>query len=369
MVLAVACLHYLNLIKISLSDYSRGFRGRPQMQVENCQTSATVAPPWNLAIVTPVFNDWPSLFQLINELDHLDLPSNISVSLFAIDDGSNEASFQYQSNEVHRICDIEVITLVCNMGHQRAIAVGLVEVYSRKKFDAVLVMDSDGEDCPSDVPRLVEKAMQCPGCIICAQRRRRPGLLAFRIWYECYKLVFRILTGEYINFGNFCLIPGKRLEALVTNPSIWNNLAGALMRARLPLGSLQADRGQRYAGRSKMNFVSLVMHGLSAMAVYSDTIMVRMLLAALGLSVLTTCGLFIVIFIKLITNLAIPGWATSSVGILLVILLQALMFFTISAFNMMSARSIKAVIPLLDAPSFILSRRAVLAADLNQAAE
>jgi hypothetical protein len=45
------------------------------------------------------------------------------------------------------------------------------------------------------------------------------------------------------------------------------------------------------------------------------------------------------------------------------------MLFTIAAFNMMSARSIKAVIPLLDAPSFVLSRRVIFSNELTEAAE
>ena len=66
-------------------------------------------------------------------------------------DGSNEAPV-YSINNLRQICAIEVVTLACNLGHQRAIAVGLVEVYCRKRFDAVLVMDSDGEDAPADAP-------------------------------------------------------------------------------------------------------------------------------------------------------------------------------------------------------------------------
>lgn len=170
------------------------------------------------------------------------------------------------------------------------------------------------------------------------------------------------MTGARIDFGNFCLIPASRLEALVSNSSIWSNLAGTLVRSRLPLASLPSDRGRRYAGKSKMNFVSLVMHGLSAMAVYSDIVMVRLLLMSLAVSAITAFGILYVVFEKLFTNLAIPGWATSAVGILAIIMVQALMMFTIAAFNMMSVRTIKGFIPLLDAPSFVRARRTIFPA-------
>jgi hypothetical protein len=128
-------------------------------------------------------------------------------------------------------------------------------------------MDSDGEDRPADIPRLLEMASKRPGHIVCVWRMRRPGQVVFRCWYECYKVSFRLLTGAWINFGNFCLVPGEKLETLVRNSSIWNNLAATLTRSRIPLVGFPSNRGKRYAGKSKMNFVSLVLHGLSACTV------------------------------------------------------------------------------------------------------
>jgi len=325
---------------------------------------------WHLAVVTPVFNDWASLSRLIADLDDVSTASATEFSIFVIDDGSSEPpSIDLSLDRLRRVRGVEIITLACNMGHQRAIAIGLVEAHRRKGFDAVLVMDADGEDRPSDVPRLVEEARQHPGHIVCARRRRRPGLYAFVAWYACYKLLFRLLTGRRLDFGNFCLIPSERLGALISDPSIWNHLASALGRARNPLLRVPIDRGSRYAGVSKMNFVSLVMHGLSAMAVYSDVVMVRLLLGAVAVSILTIAGLCGVVFVKLFTALAIPGWATSAAGILVIVLVQALMLFTIAAFNIMSARSLTVVIPRLDAAKFILSRRVVLSRALGEAAE
>jgi polyisoprenyl-phosphate glycosyltransferase len=314
----------------------------------------------HLTIVVPVFNDWPSLARLVVDLDAAGSASNIDFSVLVIDDGSTESpAMDFVVDRLHRVHSIEIIALACNMGHQRAIAIGLVEASRRQDSDAVLVMDADGEDRPADIPRLVEEAARHPGHIVCTRRRRRPGLYAFTAWYVCYRLAFRVLTGSRLDFGNFCLIPGERLGALINNPAIWNHLASALSRARMPLLRVPVDRGTRYCGRSKMNFIALVMHGLSAMAVYSDVVMVRLLLAAVAVSVLTVFGLGWVVIIKLFTTLAIPGWATSAAGILVIVLVQAIMLFTIAAFNIMSARSFSVVIPMMEAPRFILSRRIV----------
>jgi polyisoprenyl-phosphate glycosyltransferase len=181
--------------------------------------------------------------------------------------------------------------------------------------------------------------------------------------------VFRLLTGSTLDFGNFCLIPNERVKALISNPSIWNNLASTLRRARLPLVGVPIDRGVRYAGRSKMSFVALVTHGLSAMAVYSDIVMVRLLLGALAVGAITIGGIGWVLFEKLFTTMAIPGWATSAVGILTIILVQALMLLTIAAFNVMGARSLSVVIPNIDAPKYILARRQMVLRTADETVE
>jgi polyisoprenyl-phosphate glycosyltransferase len=314
-----------------------------------------------IAIVIPVYNDWASLSRLITGIETCEMHEDIGFSLFIINDGSTDPpSIKSPSQPLHRIVEIELINLACNLGHQRAIAVGLVEVCCHGTIESILVMDSDGEDDPADIPRLYAEAKKRPGHIICAQRKRRPGLAAFRVWYECYKLIFRLLTGVQVDFGNFCLIPRAKLELLINNSSIWNNLAGTLARARIPLAKLPSDRGKRYAGKSQMNFISLVTHGLSAISVYSDVVVVRLMIATLTTMAVTLLGICWVLMVKLFTNLAIPGWATSAIGVLAVILTQALILFTISAFSLMNNRSIKLVIPRLDAPSFVLSRQRLL---------
>ena len=310
-----------------------------------------------IAVILPVFNDWASLAQLVEALESIAAPDK-TFSLLIVDDGSTEpATIDYPTHALRRIADIEIIRLACNLGHQRAIAVGLVAACDRRDFDAVVVMDSDGEDRPADIPKLLAAAAAHPGHIVCAQRQRRPGLLAFRFWYELYKFVFRVLTGSRIDFGNFCLIPRDKVEVLVGYPWVWNHLAGTLARSGMPVVKVPLDRGSRYDGTSKMNFIALIMHGLGAIAVYSDIVMIRLTIGALAFSALMLLGALVVITIKIFTDLATPGWASSVAGLLSVILLQGLMLSAVATFMILNMRSMRPVIPRVDALGFILSRQ------------
>ena len=64
-------------------------------------------------------------------------------------------------------------------------------------------MDSDGEDKPSDIQRLLEQLKQDGLDVVVATRRSRVESLRFKLFYLVYKLLFRILVGRVFGFGNF----------------------------------------------------------------------------------------------------------------------------------------------------------------------
>lgn len=269
-----------------------------------------------IAIVTPVFNDWTSLAQLIGAIENVGAPGEIQFFLFflfPVCDGSSEpAVVDVPLQTLRRIREIEIIGLICNLGHQRAIAVGLVEMYRRRHgFDAILVIDAGGEDRPEDIRRLIDELRMRPRHLICAQRRQWPGLFVFRVWYECYKLIFRLLTGAHIDFGNLCLIPADRLEAVVSNSSLRSNLARHAGALAASAGAL-ADRSRTALRRTIQNELRIASDARTG----CDRGLQRHRHGAPPPH--HACDPRhdhrrhpLVVSIKLFTTLAIPGWATS----------------------------------------------------------
>jgi hypothetical protein len=152
--------------------------------------------------------------------------------------------------------------------------------------------------------------------------------LLFRSFYVIYKLLFKLLTGKVITFGNFSLIPQSRLQNLVRVSEIWNNYPGGIIKSRIPYDSVLTNRATRLAGESKMNFVSLVLHGLSAISVMVDTTAVRILIFSIFMSGIAIAFIFFIVFLKLIGN-ATPGWASTLGSTLMILMLQS---FLISLF-------------------------------------
>jgi len=194
-----------------------------------------------------------------------------------------------------------------------------------------------------------------PEAVVLAHRASRTESATFRAGYVAYKLLFRLLTGRSISFGNFCFLPMGLIRRLIFMPELWNNLPAAVIRSRIQFASLPVDRGVRYAGKSKMNLPSLILHGMSAMSVYADMIFVRVLMAAISVAAVSVFGMIGVAVIRLFTQLAIPGWASAVFGDLVIVLMQTLVMIVATSLMVLAGRSQRPIIPAMDGPSFVMS--------------
>lgn len=270
--------------------------------------------------LTPVFNDWESFSILTNEIYESFKDQYFNIEIIAINDGSID-DFEINNNYNQLI---EVVNLNTNIGHQRAIAVGLHYINDVKKnFDFVIVLDADGEDKPQDIVSLIKKCIELNSSkIVFAQRKKREESLLFKTGYFFYKFLFYLMTNQKINFGNFSCIPGKLLKRVVVQDNLWNHYSGSIIQAKTPYDKVILNRGIRYAGHSKMNFTSLVLHGLSSVSVYFDFLSVRILkISSFGVG-LCLLSVISILYLKLFTESSIPGWASNLILIIFTIILQ-----------------------------------------------
>jgi len=296
-----------------------------------------------LLIVTPVYDDWESFGHLLRDIETALPAERYDVEIIAVDDCSNAApAVPVLTGSIARVT---VLRLTMNVGHQRAIAVGLVHADREQGAGAVAIMDSDGEDVPAELKRMVDTAATRPGVAIVAQRFKRSETPGFRLFYWFYLQIFRALTGNRIDFGNFSVLTREHVGRLVHNSNIWNNFAATLVQAKIPIHRVPTARGVRYAGRSHMKLVSLITHGLGAISVFTDAVFVRILLASAGIFALAVLAVIVVICIRLFTDLAIPGWATNALGFAVLLSAQAVMLPIMIVFLQLSNRSSVQAIP------------------------
>lgn len=309
----------------------------------------------SVVVLLPVYDDWASLAQLLPAVAQRLRPLTSSFGVLVVDDGSPSAPIALASADASAAAWLRVLRLRRNVGHQRAIAIGLAYIDEHIPCDAVVVMDADGEDRPEDLDALLER-FEADGRsrIVFATRARRAERLLFRLCYRIYQIVHLVLTGKGIEIGNFSVVPRARVSSLVTVSELWIHYAAAAVRSRQPLSKVPGVRGRRLDGRSHMGFVALVVHGLSAIAAYSDLVFTRLITGASLLAAAAAIGLGAVVYTRLFTSLAVPGWATFAFGLLLVVLLQTVMFAVGLTFQILGSRQYTTVIPRRDYAHYVL---------------
>ncbi|KAA6439585.1 glycosyltransferase [Dyadobacter flavalbus] len=305
----------------------------------------------NYVIIIPQFNDWEALNLLIEKINaDLDPVILQQSTILIVDDCSTKARVNPFVGFKGKA--IKVLKLYRNLGHQRAIAIGLSYIAENMEADKVIVMDADGEDAPDDINKLIGKSLQEPDKIIFAERNKRTENLLFRFFYVIYKSVFKLLTGKVITFGNFSLVPKQRLQNLVRVSEIWNNYPGGIIKSKIPYDSVLTNRAKRLAGESKMNFVSLILHGLSSISVMIDTTAVRILIFSMFMSGIAITFIVVILFLKLIGN-ATPGWASTLGSTLTILMLQSFLISLFLVFMVLQYRSQQHFIPAVHYRDFV----------------
>ena len=266
-----------------------------------------------IKILVPVYNDWQSLYKLIDEINNLSLSPEFQLSMIIVNDASNHDRPE-EEKVFENIQSIKILNMNKNQGHARCIATGLKYILKKEDFDYVIPMDGDGEDRPEEIKDFLEQIEKSNNQPIVGERVKRSESMIFKLCYQFHKMITFTLTGKSIKFGNFSCLPKPTVEKMVNEKATWNSFSGSLKKIEDKLFSIPSIRGTRYFGPSKMSFYNLIKHSLSIMSVFRKTFLIRsalfvilyILLIKSNASIITAIPLFfLLIAVYLISNLAL----------------------------------------------------------------
>jgi hypothetical protein len=261
-----------------------------------------------IKILIPVFNDWQSVFKLIDEINELSLSVEKQISIIIVNDASNHDRID-EEKILKNIQSIKILNMKKNQGHARCIATGLKYIFEKEDFDFVIPMDGDGEDRPEEIKEFLNKIKDSNDKPIVGERIKRSEGLMFQICYKFHKLITTSFTGKSIKFGNFTCLSKSTVEKMINEKATWNSFSGALTKVENNLVSIPSTRGNRYFGPSKMSFYNLLKHSLSIISVFKKTVLIR-------------SALFIIVYILMIKSNA--SVITAIPLILLLIMIYAI---------------------------------------------
>jgi len=230
-----------------------------------------------IKILIPIYNDWQSVFKLLENIDSEITNLEEEISVVIVNDASIEQRPEINLN-LNKIKSVQVINMKENRGHARCNAAGLKYINEKEDFEYIIPMDGDGEDRPEEIKLLIEKAKEYPDTVITADRVKRSEGPIFKLGYQIHKYLTYIFTGESIKFGNYTCLPKSVVVKMVEEAATWSSFSGSLTKTVKERKSIPSIRGLRYFGPSKMNFINLLKHSLSIIAVFRITVLIRSLI-------------------------------------------------------------------------------------------
>ena len=262
-----------------------------------------------ITLILPVYNEVEnlrSLTSLIQKvLDELPVKSEIVY----VNDGSYDGSTEVLDRIASEDDRIRVVHLSRNFGHSAAVRAGL----DQSDADAVILMDSDGQDDPLAIPRMVDRWIQGAEVVYAVRVARKEGA-----WKRClFSLFYRIL-GKLSSVkipkdaGNFGLMDRRVVEQIQQLIEVDRYIPGLRSWTGFRQESIQVERLERYDDKPRVSLSGLLSLAKTALFGFSRV----PLLAFYGIALVcagVSFGLIgYALFHKLFTGLAIPGWTSTT---------------------------------------------------------
>ena len=227
-----------------------------------------------IKILISNYNDWQSVFKLLENIDSEITGLEHEVSVIIVNDASTEQKSEVNLN-LNNLKSVQVINMKENRGHARCNAAGLKYINEKEDFDYVIPMDGDGEDRPEEIRLLIDKVKEYPDTAITGDRIERSEGFIFKFCYLVHKYLTYVFTGQSIKFGNYTCLPKSTVAKMTDEAATWSSFSGSLSKTAKVRKSVSSIRGSRYFGPSKMSFIDLLKHSLSIIAVFKSTVLIR----------------------------------------------------------------------------------------------
>ncbi len=218
-----------------------------------------------LSIIIPVYNEEKNIDHLLKRL----LPNikNYSYEIIFINDGSSDKTETVIKKHAASNSQIKLVSFQRNFGHQIAITCG----YQEAKGDAIVSMDSDLQDPPETIHKMIEK-WQDGAKIVYAKRIKRDvdsffKKITARFFYQLINFLsdvpippdvgdFRLLDRKVVDFLNNLKEQSRFLRGLVS----WSGYSAQYV---------YFEREKRFSGKTHYGFFKMLNFALEGITSFS----------------------------------------------------------------------------------------------------
>ena len=265
-----------------------------------------------LSVVAPVYNEEDSLVEFHRRIT--ESLAGVEYEIVLVDDGSDGPTRDLLKTLAEQDPRTRVIRLSRNFGHQAALTAGL----DHARGDAVVMLDSDLQDPPELIPKMIE-SWRGGSDVVYAVRTSRSGetrmKLATARWF--YRLFSKLVQMEYEpDAGDFRLLDRRALDALGALRERNRFLRGMTVWVGFTQTAIPYEREARFAGETKNSWPSMIRFSLDAISSFSHA----PLQAATALGFIVSLIAFLAIPVAIVIK-ATGGFVPGITSVLLVVLL------------------------------------------------
>jgi len=271
-----------------------------------------------IQFVIPVYNEGECIDELMTRLIALrDSFTEVDIEVIFIDDGSIDASLSMLNDYAAERDFVKVIGLSRNFGHQIAVTAGI----DHTDADWVCIIDADLQDPPELVIDMYNTAKKKNIDVLYGKRSNRKGETWIKksssaAFYRVLEWMCHIKIPT--DTGDFRLISRRVSLALKGMRERHRFLRGMVPWVGFSSEAFLYERDERYAGKTKYSPTKMV--GLALDAIFSFSrkplriaSLVGFLVAGAGVA-----GLAYMVYLKLSTDVVVPGITVILTAVLLV---------------------------------------------------
>ncbi len=268
-----------------------------------------------ISIVVPVFNEQDNIDNFYKEVVKYMEQLAYAFELIFIDDGSSDATpiiLERLASEDKRV---RALIMARNFGHQLALTCGL----DHARGDAVITMDGDMQHPPEMLPQLIDKWEE-GFQVVQTVRINTEGVSWFKSFTSgmFYKLMNAMSNVRVTEGGSdFRLLDKQVVDSFRRFRERARFIRGMISAIGYRQTKIEFVAPKRFAGQSKFSLKRMLHFALDGITAYSKTPLRFAFYIGLVLGFGSIALTLHVLYIKLFTGEAVPGWATITASILL----------------------------------------------------
>jgi dolichol-phosphate mannosyltransferase len=269
--------------------------------------SSSSDPSASITVVVPFLNEAAILTSLIEQIQFQLEETRLPWNMVLVNDGSTDDTASILSRMAEEDPRLRVLHFSRNFGHQAAVEAGL-------RFadgDAVILMDGDGQDCPTAIPQMVN-LWRAGNQVVYAVRFGRKESLLKRLLFSAFYRILRQITSTPIprDAGNFSLMDRAVVERLRNFPESDRYLPGLRAWVGFQQTAIPVERKARHDDQPRVSFRGLVSLAKTALFGFSRVPLLIFYWMSIVSAVVSVGCISYGFYHKLFTGLAVPGWAS-----------------------------------------------------------